>query len=71
MNRDSGIRGDPAELGLHTQNVKNTWMYARHKMKRQFGSSRTLLSTYLKKRVYEVSYGFIRCPKTLIFNADD
>src|SRR6218665_1168720 len=37
----------PADDMLHSQNMENTWMRAKRKLKRQVGTSRALFHTYL------------------------
>lgn len=38
---------DPDSPDVHTQNIENTWMRAKRKVKRQFGTSRNLFHTYI------------------------
>ena len=40
---------DPADGEVHTQNIENTRMRAKRKLKRQLGTSRALLPSYLHK----------------------
>ena len=41
---------DPADAEVHTQNIENTWMRAKRKLKRQFGTSRAI--SILFTRIY-------------------
>jgi len=37
---------------IHTQNIENMWMWAKRKIKRQFGTSRKLFPSYLHEFVF-------------------
>ena len=39
---------DPADETIHTQNIENTWQRARRRLKRQYGTSKVLFTSYLK-----------------------
>ena len=39
----------PDDEHIHIQNVENMWMRAKHKLKRQFGTTRELFPTYLSE----------------------
>jgi transposase-like protein len=38
---------DPNDSEIHTQNIENLWMRAKRKLKRQFGTSRALFTSYM------------------------
>src|SRR6218665_1777779 len=40
---------------VHTRNIENTWMRAKRKLKRQFGTSRDLFHTYLDEFMWRCS----------------
>ena len=43
---------DPDDEDMHTQNVENMWMRAKHKLRRQFGTSRDLFPSYIHEFVF-------------------
>lgn len=43
---------DPSNASVDTQNIENMWMCAKQKLKRQFGTSRTLFPSYLHEFIY-------------------
>jgi transposase-like protein len=43
---------DPNDREVHTQKVENMWMRAKHKLRRQFGTSRALFPSYLHEFVW-------------------
>lgn len=43
---------NPNDANVHTQTIENTWMRAKRKLKRQFGTSRALFPSYLHEFVY-------------------
>jgi len=43
---------DPLDEDIHMQNIENTWMRAKRKLKRQFGTSRELFPSYLHEFVF-------------------
>src|SRR6218665_2463230 len=45
----------PDDDMVHTQNIENTWMRAKRKLKRQFGTSRALFHTYLDEFMWRCS----------------
>lgn len=44
---------DPDDDIIHTQNIENTWMRAKHKIKRQFGTSCVLFESYMAKFMWQ------------------
>ena len=40
---------DPADETIHTQNVENLWMRVKRKLRRQFGTSEQLFTSYIKE----------------------
>ena len=38
---------DPEDINIHTQNVENLWMRVKRKLRRQYGTSHALFSSYL------------------------
>ena len=40
---------------VHTQNVENTWVRAKRKLKRQFGTSRALFHSYFDEYMWTCS----------------
>ena len=47
----------PNNPEMHTQNVENMWMWAKRKLKRQFGTSSEVFPSYLHEFVYRNSQG--------------
>ena len=52
---------DPNDLDVHTQNIENSWMRAKKKLRRQHGMSSELFSSYLaeflwRNRVQDKNY---------------
>ena len=45
----------PNDDTVHTQNIQNTWMRAKRKLRRQFGTSRQLFPTYIHEFVFRNS----------------
>src|SRR6218665_581134 len=45
----------PDDDMVHTQDIENTWMRAKQKLKRQFGTSRALFHTYLDEFMWKCS----------------
>lgn len=43
---------DPKDPDVHTQNIENTWMRCKRKLRRQFGTSRNLFPSYLHEFIY-------------------
>ena len=43
---------DPDNPDVHTQNIENTWMRAKRKVKRQFGTSNDLFPTYMAEFIW-------------------
>lgn len=43
---------DPDDRNIHTENVENMWMRAKRKLRRQFGTSRALFTSYLHEFVF-------------------
>ena len=43
---------DPGNPDVHTQNIINTWMGAKRKVKRHFGTSNDLLPTYMAEVIW-------------------
>ena len=44
---------DPVHPDIHTQNVENLWMRAKRKLRRQFGTTRALFTTYLQEFIWQ------------------
>ena len=44
---------DPNNPEIHTQNIENLWMRAKCKLRRQFGTTRPLLATYLEEFMWQ------------------
>ena len=44
----------PIDREIHTQTIENTWMRAKRKLKRQFGTSEALFSIYRHVPVYKL-----------------
>ena len=40
---------DPEDPGIHTQNIENTWMRAKRKLRRQYGTTHALFPSYLNE----------------------
>ncbi len=47
---------NPDDPNVHTQNIENSWMHMKRKLKRQFGTSRALLSSYLAEFLWRRRY---------------
>jgi len=43
---------DPDDADVHTEHVKNMWMRAKRKLRRQFGTSHALFPSYLHEFVF-------------------
>jgi len=43
---------DPVYPEVHTNNIENLWMHVKHKLRRQFGTSRQLFPSYLHEYEY-------------------
>jgi len=43
---------DPNDADVHTQNVENLWMKAKRKIRRQFGTSQELFTSYLREFLF-------------------
>ena len=43
---------DPVDREIHTENVENMWMRAKRKLRRQFGTSSDLFTSYLHEFVF-------------------
>ena len=42
---------------MHTQNIKNTWMRAKRKLRRQYGTSEALFPSYLSEYLWRQRVG--------------
>ena len=42
----------PTDDEVHTQNVENMWHHAKHKLKRQYGTTQDLLESYLYEHMW-------------------
>lgn len=47
---------DPDDRDVHTQNIENLWMRAKRKLKRQFGTSHALFTSYLHEFVFRNAF---------------
>ena len=47
---------DPNNPTIHTNNIENTWMRAKRKLKRQFGTSEELFPSYLAEFLWRNRY---------------
>lgn len=47
---------DPDDSDVHTQNVENMWMRAKRKLRRQFGTSEALFTSYLHEFSWKNQY---------------
>ncbi|KAK7507258.1 hypothetical protein BaRGS_00001193 [Batillaria attramentaria] len=47
---------DPNNPTIHTNNIENTWMRAKRKLKRQFGTSEVLFPSYLAEFLWRSRY---------------
>ena len=43
----------PIDQEIHTQNIEDMWMRAKRKLKRQFGTSEALMSSYLDEFIFQ------------------
>jgi transposase-like protein len=43
---------DPNDIDTQTENVENMWMRAKRKLRRQFGTSQALFTSYLHEFVF-------------------
>ena len=56
------IAVNPEDGEVHTQNIENTWMRAKRKLKRQFGTTRSLFPSYMHEFLLRNRFSH-RCKK--------
>ena len=60
---------DPTDNTIHTQNIENTWMRTKHKLRKQFSTRKNLFAEYLTdfmwKQRFHTNQAFQSIIKTL------